>query len=63
MVEPPDQQPVTTRTVGTCAIADLLAAVEDLLIPYQALPDADREQRSLHDGDARPIAEDRLGAR
>jgi hypothetical protein len=27
------------------AIADLLAAVEDLLITYQALPDADREQR------------------
>jgi hypothetical protein len=26
-------------------IGDLLAAVEDLLITYQALPDANREQR------------------
>jgi hypothetical protein len=27
------------------AIADLLAAVEDLLITYRALPEPDREQR------------------
>ena len=27
------------------AIADLLAAIEDLLITYQAMPDRDREQR------------------